>query len=278
MMSLANIPAKFTASAPKLAYRDMPATNPDLADATPFLMLHGVGSSSLSWDELSKNLDGRRIVAPDYRGHGLSDAPTPPYVADDFIADALRLMDELGLEKVILVGFSIGATFAARMAVDVPERLERVVLVSSIAGRTPEQRARAEARAALIRETPPSETASGSAVRWFSPKFREERPDLVDLEVQVVSANRHAPYAASYQVLVENDPIGFVDQITIPTLIITGENDEGSTPDMSRALHERIKGSRLVIEPDVKHYIQIEKAARLAAEILDFVGASKSAQ
>lgn len=278
MMSLANIPAKFTASAPKLAYRDMPATNPDLADATPFLMLHGVGSSSLSWDELSKNLDGRRIVAPDYRGHGLSDAPTPPYVAYDFIADALRLMDELGLEKVILVGFSIGATFAARMAVDVPERLERVVLVSSIAGRTPEQRARAEARAALIRETPPSETASGSAVRWFSPKFREERPDLVDLEVQVVSANRHAPYAASYQVLVENDPIGFVDQITIPTLIITGENDEGSTPDMSRALHERIKGSRLVIEPDVKHYIQIEKAARLAAEILDFVGASKSAQ
>jgi pimeloyl-ACP methyl ester carboxylesterase len=278
MMSLVNSPATFTKSEPRLAYRDMPASNPALEAATPYLLLHGVGSSSASWDELSKHLDGRRIIAPDYRGHGQSDAPTPPYIAEDFVADALRIMDELGLAKVILVGFSIGALFAARIALEAPQRVERLVLVSSIANRSPEQRERAETRSALIRETPPSETAPGSAVRWFSPSFLQERPDLVGLEVQVVSANRHQPYAASYQVLVENDPIGIVEGISVPTLVITGENDEGSTPDMSKALHARIKDSRLVIEPAVKHYIQIEKAARLAAEILDFVGADQAAQ
>ena len=59
--------------------------------------------------------------------------------------------------------------------------------------------------------------------------------------------------------------------IRCPTLIITGENDEGSTPAMSQALHERITGSELVIVPVVKHYIHVERPEAIASEWSRFV-------
>ena len=120
---------------------------------------------------------------------------------------------------------------------------------------------------ALIASTPPSELAWKSAERWFTPPFLASGRPLVEREVAIVSGVSHAPYAASYAVLVENDLVDEVHAIGNPTLIITGELDEGSTPAMSTALHQRIRGSRLVIVPGVKHYIHIEQPKTLALEI-----------
>lgn len=261
---------RVSGSLPQISYLDVPAAD-GAGDAPPLLLLHGVGSSSETWQRLTPLLDGRRVIAPDYRGHGASEAPDPPYDIADFTADALRLLDELGVEQVHVLGFSIGALFAEQLALVAPERVLSLVLLNSIADRTPEQRARAEARREVIASTPPSETSKASAARWFTPGFIAQQPALVQSEVDIVAAVAHAPYAASYAVLVENDPIDVVEAITCPTLIITGEFDEGSTPAMSEALHRRIRRSRLVVVPDVKHYIHIELPEIVAAEVNGFL-------
>ncbi|MFI6450907.1 alpha/beta fold hydrolase [Streptosporangium amethystogenes] len=248
---------RVSGSLPRISYLDIPAAD-SADDAPPLLLLHGVGSSSDTWQRLTPLLDGRRLIAPDYRGHGASETPDPPYDIADFTADALRLLDELGVEHVHVLGFSIGALFAEQLALAAPDRVLSLVLLNSIADRTPEQRARAEARREVIASVPPSETSKASAARWFTPGFIAARPALVRNEVDIVAAVAHAPYASAYAVLVENDPIDVVEAITCPTLIMTGELDEGSTPAMSEALHRRIRGSQLVVVPDVKHYIHIE--------------------
>jgi pimeloyl-ACP methyl ester carboxylesterase len=261
---------RFSSSRPGISYLDIPA-RAGREEALPLLLLHGVGSSADTWSELLPLLDGRRVVAPDYRGHGASEIAPPPYAMDDFVDDAFRLLDEVKIETVHVAGFSIGALFAERMAILRPKRVATLVLLNSIAARTPEQKERATARHQLISSTPPAGLAAGSAVRWFTPAFREARPDLVRGEVDIVSAIAHAPYASSYGVLVENDLIDAVGAIACPTLIITGELDEGSTPAMSQALAARIAGSKLVIVPGVKHYIHIERPAAIASEMNAFL-------
>ncbi len=261
-----------TASSPSISYLDLPASAAR-RDAIPLLLLHGVGSSSETWGELTPLLDGRRVIAPDYRGHGASEAPPPPYEMDDFVSDTVRVLDELGTERVHVAGFSIGALFAERLALLHPERVCSLLLLNSIAARTPEQQERASARLSVIASTPPSEVAPKSAARWFTPEFITARPDLVQGEVNIVSGIAHAPYVASYSVLVENDLIDAVEAITHPTLIMTGEMDEGSTPMMSEALHGRIRGSRLVIVPGVKHYLHIERPKAISDELNDFLKA-----
>lgn len=261
---------RFSSSRPQISYLDIPA-RAGMADRLPLLLLHGVGSSSETWSELLPLLDGRRVIAPDYRGHGASEVAPLPYVMDDFVGDGLRLLDEVGVGKAHVAGFSIGALFAERMAILAPDRVASLVLLNSIAARSDEQKQRAAARLQLISSTPPAKLGGAAATRWFTPGFIEASPALVAQEVDIVSAVAHAPYAASYHVLVENDLIDEVAAITCPALIITGELDEGSTPAMSRALAGRIGGARLEIVPGVKHYIHIERPAAIASEANAFL-------
>ncbi|MGZ9810178.1 alpha/beta fold hydrolase [Pseudoroseicyclus sp. H15] len=264
-------------SQPTIHFLDIPADEAK-ADELPLLLLHGVGSSSHTWRRLLRQLDRRRIVAPDYRGHGRSAAPPPPYEADDFVEDAFRLMDELDIPRAHVLGFSIGALFAERMALAQPDRVASLVLLSSIADRTEAQRTRAAERLEQLSTTPPRETAPASAARWFTPGFLAANPELIAEEVQLTANIDHAAYASAYKVLVENDPIDIVAGIGCPTLVMTGEDDIGSTPAMSQALTSRIPGARLKIVPAIRHYMHLEAPERLAPEINAFLSDCETAR
>jgi pimeloyl-ACP methyl ester carboxylesterase len=257
----------FTRSSPRLAYF---LSGPPEGDCV--VLLHGVGSSAETWKELRGHLGGGfRYLAADYRGHGASEWGEPPYKIADFVADHLRLLDELRIKTAHLVGFSIGAIFAQAIALADPRRTLSLVLLNSICGRTEEERRRALARLELIRTTPPAEVARASIPRWFTKKFIEGRRDLVDAERAIVAAIAPEPYAATYEVLATSEVLSDAHRISVPTLIVTGESDEGSTPEMSRKLHREIAGSRLMIRPDLKHYMHIEDSDNLGALIIDFL-------
>lgn len=259
-------PRQVSDSTPRLAFTEAGAS-----DGPVVVLLHGVGSSSDTWAELMPRLSShRRYLMPDYRGHGGSDAPAGPYVVDDFVDDLVRLLDELGIERVSIIGFSIGAVIALSFALAEPERVASLVLLNSIAGRTPAELDRARTRLALIRSTPPAELAPASAERWFTERFRAEHPELVEAELAIVSRVDHSAYAAAYEVLVETDQLDRAHEVGIPTLIATGEGDLGSTPAMSEKLAASIAGSRLVIVPELKHYMHIEDAAGIARLVDDF--------
>jgi len=237
------------------------------------VLLHGVGSSASTWAELLALIDpGYTVVAPDYRGHGASEAPDGPYSLDVFVGDYFRLIDELGIGAAHIVGFSIGAIFAEAIALAQPDRAVTLTLLNSIGDRTEDERARALARLDVIRSTPPSEGAPASVARWFTPAFIAAQPALVQAELDIVSSTPHIPYAAAYEVLATSDLIDSVGDIACPVLLITGENDIGSTPRMSRAVHDKIAGSKLVVIDGLQHYLHIEIAHEIASHIHDFLG------
>jgi pimeloyl-ACP methyl ester carboxylesterase len=241
----------------------------------PVVFVHGVGSSSATWRELFAAMPpGYRLIAADLRGHGRSEPVPGPYRLADFVADHLRLLDELGLDAVPVVGFSLGALIGQAIALARPGRTSALVLLNGVGARTQAERDRALARLEVIRASPPAEVARASATRWFTDSFAAGAPALVADEVAIVSSVNPASYAAAYEVLATGDLIAEVGAISCPVLVVTGEGDVGSTPRMSAEIHARIAGSQLVIVPAMKHYLHREGPGVVAGLISEFLASS----
>jgi esterase len=163
------------------------------ADAPATLLLHGIGNYARYWDFFAAAVAGRlRLIATDARGHGESGKPADGYAPEEFVADALAVLDTLAIERALIVGHSMGGTHAIRLAAAHPERVERLVVVDAGPEPMPEgsERARrlslerperfeyADEALAYLRRTSPgySEEVYANRMRWL---FREDAGDVV---------------------------------------------------------------------------------------------------
>ena len=120
------MPARRTVQGPAgtLAVWEWPGPGP------PVLLLHGIGNYGRVWDLVAERVAGRsRLIAPDARGHGDSVAPVTGYAPEDFVADAIAMLDATGVAHAVVVGHSMGGAHATVLAARHPERVEALVLV-----------------------------------------------------------------------------------------------------------------------------------------------------
>jgi pimeloyl-ACP methyl ester carboxylesterase len=96
-------------------------------DGCPVLLLHGGSSSAATWARLTASLPERRVIAPDLRGHG-SSPRCASYPLDGYVADVVAALDRLRLDRAAVVGHSLGGYVAARLAMEQPQRVTRLVL------------------------------------------------------------------------------------------------------------------------------------------------------
>jgi 3-oxoadipate enol-lactonase len=234
--------------------------------------IHGVGSSLDAWEGVAAKLgDTFRILTLDLRGHGRSSLIKGRYEIDDFVGDVLALADHAGFEKFDLAGFSLGGLIAQRLALTHARRLSKLVLLATVAGRTPEERERVAARLAALQSGDRGSHYDASVSRWLTEGFQQRHPELVARMRQRNAENDPDCYAAAYRVLAQTDFGGLIDQISVPTLIATGEEDQGSNPRMAHFMHERIPGSQLEILPGLRHSILIEAPDLVAALMRRFL-------
>ena len=240
-------------------------------DGPPLLLIHGVGARLDAWDGIVAALGGRfTTVRLDLRGHGDSSKPPGPYSAALFAKDATALLDHLGIERCHVAGHSLGATVALRLALDAPDRVERLALLSAAAGRTEEERQRVMERLAMVEHGIPGEHFRRSRSRWFSDEFRRANPELLEQYAARNMENDPRAYAAAYRVLATTDLAEEASRVRAPTLVVTGEGDIGSSPRMARLLHARIPGSQLEILPGLRHSILIEAPGTVARLLAGF--------
>ncbi|WP_429819642.1 alpha/beta fold hydrolase [Ensifer sp. B1-9] len=231
----------------------------------PLVCIHGVGSYLDAWSGVVERLrDSFTILTFDLRGHGQSSRVKGRYEIDDFVNEALALADKAGFSTFNLAGFSLGGLIAQRLALTHLDRLRKLVLLSTVAGRTPEERTRVLERLAALRAGTPADHHNASLSRWLTEEFQTANPEVIARLRERDAENDPECYAAAYRVLAETDFGGFLDQIRCPTLIATGEDDAGSNPRMARYMHERIPGSTLSILPCLRHSILIEAPQTVA--------------
>lgn len=245
-------------------------------DGPPVVLVHGVGSSLGSWDRVVERLkDEYRILRYDTLGHGDSEKPEGPYALDDYVSELLALLDASGIDRAHLVGFSFGGMIGQAFAIAHPARVGKLILISAVAGRTPEQRAAVRERAERLATGGSGQTIEAALERWFTPEFRAKHPELMAQQAARVQANDPRGYAAAYRVFAESDLADRLDRIQAPTLVVTGEHDPGSTAAMARLMHDRIAGSRLVILPGLRHGLLTEAPDAIADLIRGFLGGAE---
>ncbi|MBU6317097.1 MAG: alpha/beta fold hydrolase [Acidobacteria bacterium] len=239
---------------------------------TPLVLVHGVGLDRHMWAPFSAAL-GRPVVTYDMLGLGDADKPVGPYTLSMYAQQLREVVADAGGGPADVVGFSMGALVAQRFAADHPHLVRRMVLVSGVFDRTAQERAAIVARVAEVRAGAYLDSVEPALERWFTPAFTSTHPDVVRAVRDRMRANEERPYADAYEVFATGDEelVPLVPNITAPTLVVTGADDQRSTPSMTERLAASLPNGRAVVVPGVRHLLPIEQPALLADLVRDFL-------
>jgi len=234
-------------------------------------MIHGIGSRKESWNELASGLKDRfTCVSYDLRGHGDSPVPPTPYSLDDLVEDLELLRTKLGHEKIHLVGHSLGGMIGPAYARAYPQRTLSVALLSTAAGRSEQDRARLKAVDNAMRENGVIETLGTFATRWFTDAFVDAHPHIIEQRLQQARETPEAVFLSVFDIYANTEMAPWLNQVTQPCLVLTGEFDGGCTPLLNRFIAEQLPNSRLVIIDDLKHSLLIEASDKLTHHLRSF--------
>jgi pimeloyl-ACP methyl ester carboxylesterase len=206
-------------------------------------------------------------------GHGKSSLKKQNISFDDFSDQLIKLIDELNFQKIHLVGFSIGSLIARNFATKFNDRLQSLVLLGSIYKRTEQQQKIVNERFNQAKKE--LKLSKLALKRWFTDKYLENNPDTYDKISSILSSNNMSNFIKVYELFVNHKNDEDFEKITVNTLIMTGENDIGSTIEMSQELNKIIKNSQLKIIKNGKHLCGIECADDVNLTIKNFIDSNE---
>jgi len=244
-------------------------------EGVPLLLIHGVGGDASNWDPIAKRLRARfDVIAMDLRGHGGSDLIRGDIEVGDLASDAVQVLDEAGVERCHVAGFSLGGAVALALALQFPERVDGLAVIGTVCGRTPEQQARALERIEYLTRHGTAALAEGNRERWFSESFRRAHPDVVDRRVAQVSSSDAESYLRAFTVFCTTEFADRLHEIRAPTLVVTGEHDVAATPAMAKLMGERIRDAEVHVLPGLHHSVLIEAPDEVAGMLDRFFARS----
>lgn len=248
-------------------------------DADVIVLIHGLGLTRDTWaSHIADYEKDHTVLNYDLYGHGESAAP-PEIPSLTIFSEQLReLMDELSIQSAALVGFSLGGMINRRFAMDYPDRVTALGILNSPHERGEAAQKLVEEQATKSNDGGPGATIEAALLRWFTPTFHQIRKPILQMIREWVMANDHAIYAQCRFVLANGvvELIRPEPAITIPSLVITCENDSGSTPAMSRAVASEITRSEVIIVPKLKHMGLVERPELFTQPLLAFLNANNN--
>ncbi|WP_411722366.1 alpha/beta fold hydrolase [Mycetocola sp.] len=246
---------------------NVPHTPDPVSGATEIVLLHGVGLDRTMWEPLQA-LAEREMIAIDLPGHG---AEPPLRAPQSLAAMADDVVHRLPEGASHLVGFSLGALLAQHIARFHPDRVASLTSVSAVCERTPFE-AEAVASRLAIAQSGFSNSVTSSLRRWYPPGTSVS-PEVIAATERVLSGNDVTSYLHAYAVFANGDQeiAPELGRIAARSLVITGELDSGSTPDMARRLADAIPNSRLVVVPGARHMLPVEDSRALLGALTDFI-------
>ena len=245
-------------------------------DGEPLVLVHGLAYDRAGWGRLPDLLAERfRVVLLDNRGVGESDVPAGPYAVAQMAADVVAVLDDAGIARTNLLGVSLGGYIAQELALTYPERVAKLVLVSTAPG-GPKAVPMPQATQDVFARYPTMERVAG--LRMFVENSLGERgvhelPDLVEEILQYRLG--HAPtvdaWLAQATAGATFDSFDRIGAIGVPTLVIAGGADVVVDPRNAALLGELIPGARVEIVPERGHLLVWEDSERVAELVTEFL-------
>ena len=236
----------------------------------PLVFIHGLSDSLLYWEFLASYLKSDyQIIRMDLRGHGESYLGNDEVNIDLYVSDLKNLLDDLNLDKVDLIGFSLGGAVALDFSLKYPENVSSLVLMSSFSK---------------------SDEYLTNIFTQFKDALKNSFEDFYDLILpmvlcpEVIDDNREAldqirefasktantdAYIKAVDACMEFDVDDSLSKIEVPTLVMSGKYDEISLLSSQKTIQKKIKNSELIVFDNVKHNILVGKNNERVLEVLE---------
>ncbi|MGR6320151.1 alpha/beta hydrolase [Micromonospora soli] len=238
----------------------------------PLLLVHGLMVTGEMFEPVIGDLATRhRVIVPDLRGHGRSRGLPPPYAPAQLAADLAQLLERLGLDSTAVLGYSQGGAIAQQLALDFPDRCDRLVLACTFAFNMATRRERVEGHLVplMLRALGMRLMAKLIVSRAASPLGRER----ADWLVGIMADQDRTSMGAAWQETMAFDSRPRLAEITCPTLVIAASDDHAVPIHHAKQLHDGIAGSRLIVIDDADHALIWTHSAEFARVTGDFLGA-----
>jgi pimeloyl-ACP methyl ester carboxylesterase len=236
----------------------------------PILLVHGLGGTS--------NVFGPQVgvlsrffqcIRPDLPGSGRSPADGPLSITG--LAEAIEgVMDERGLDRVHLVGHSLGTIVCQHVAVRRPNRVRSLALIGPLHAPPDAARPVIRDRATKARAEGMVGIADAIVQAGTSADTKANRPEVAALVREILMRQDPEGYARTCEALAAAEAAD-VSRIACPTLLVTGDEDGTAPPTAVRALHRKIAGSSLRLLDRCGHWTTFERPAEVNEALMNFL-------
>lgn len=242
-------------------------------DRPALLLVHGFPLDNRMWDAQLEGLAGQaRIIAPDLRGHGLSDAPPGPYSMDQHADDLAALLDQLGASKAIVAGLSMGGYVVLAFWRRHPERVAGIVLLDTRAeADTPASKAGRDVTASRVREAGVGVLADEMMPKLLAPQNLADEQITAPLREMILRQPVEGVVGALGALRDRADGTSTLPTITVPTLVIVGEEDAITPLADAERMAVQIRGAQLVIIPQAGHMSPMENPGAVNPAFVELI-------
>ena len=231
----------------------------EIKNSTPTIFIHGVGLDNTMWYPQKEYFHQKSVIFYDLLNHGQSISGYRDLSFAIYSNQLLNIINELKLEKINIVGFSIGALIAQHFTQKYYAKINKLVLIGSVYKRSEKEIETVQNR---YRDTVNGKSITIDSIkRWFSESYLNNNPKIYDFFYNLLEKKKNEDFLPAYNIFVNSDNYHInYSNFRMPTLIMTGENEVGSTPFMSECISKEIKNSDLYIIKNAKHGATIEQS------------------
>jgi 3-oxoadipate enol-lactonase len=242
------------------------------ASAPVATLSHSLATDLSMWDPQMKALTARyRVLRYDTRGHGGTEAPAAAYTLDLLADDARALLQALGIPKTHWIGLSMGGMIGQTLALKSPELFLSLSLCDTSSRIPAEAKPLWQDRIKTAQTQGMEPLVEGTIARWFTAPFREQHKDVVDPVRAMIRRTPPQGYAGCCHAISALDLTDRLPAIKLPTLIVVGEEDQGTPVAASQAIQAKIAGSQLEILKSAAHLANMEQPEAFTKAVTSFL-------
>lgn len=235
------------------------------SSALPVVLLHGAGGVHLHWPPEIRRMKGGRIYALDLPGHGRSDDVDGQQSIASYAAAVVRWLDVLEIYQAVLIGHSMGGAVALTLALDYPERVSGIGLIST--------GARLRVHPGVITHAANPTLLPNAIQQIIALSFNQSTPlRLVEMAAQRLAETRQSVFYGDLLACDQFDRMADIHRVSCPTLVLCGLEDQMTPLRYSQFLVDHIPQAQLQVVPEAGHMVMLEQPALVQAYLEAFLG------
>jgi 3-oxoadipate enol-lactonase len=223
-------------------------------------MSNSLASNLSMWEPQMPVLTSRyRVLRYDTRGHGGTEATAGPYSLDELSEDVRALLRALGITRTHFIGLSMGGMIGQIIAIKYPQMLQSLVLCDTMSRVPTEAKPMWDDRIHTAETGGMEPLVEPTLARWFTEPFRQKGSPVLDQVRTMIRSTPPRGYTGCCHAIAALNLTDHLKAITLPTLIIVGEDDPATPVAASHVIHEQSRGSELVILKSAAHLSNLEQ-------------------